>query len=908
VLDELLAAVGQGESRTLVVHGEAGIGKTALLEYAAESAADFRVLWAVGVESEMELPFAVLHQLCAPMLDVLEELPEPQREALSIVFGRGAGPRPDRLIVGLAVLGLLAEFAAERPLLCVLDDAQWLDRATAQTLAFVARRLTTESVGLVFGTRQIGEEFRSLPHLEVPGLRNDDARALLGSVVGFLLDDRVRDRIVAETKGNPLALLELPRGLTATQLAGGFGLSGPHALPGRIEKSFVRQAELLPAATRSLLLIAAAEPVGDPLLVWGAAERLGIESTAAAPAEMEGLLSIGLQVTFRHPLVRSAVYRSASVLDRRAVHLALAQVTDREVDPDRRAWHLAAAASGPDEEVAAELERSADRAQARGGYAAAAAFLRRCVALTGDPARRGARALAAAQASLRAGAFDTGLALLAIAEAGPLDELGWARADLLRAEAAYSLNRGSDAPPLLLRAAKALETLDPRLARDTYLDALSAGLFAGSLATSGNLLEVSRAARAARASGLLAEPAGASDLLLDGLALWFTEGYEASVPVLRRAATAFASADTPVEQALRWGWLGALAAVVVWDFETCRAVLTRQVEVARASGALAVLAVGVNVLCTVVVSAGDLDRAESLMTEARAVTEATGTHFAPTGLLALSAFRGREDEAFPLIDAVIESAVARGQGNAVQYALWARSVVLNGLGRYEEALAAVEQSGEDGAELFAVSSALSERVEAAVRSGRAGSAAEAFERLTEQTRFVDTGWALGLAARSRALLSQGQTAEDCYLEAIDQLGRTRLRPDLARAHLLYGEWLRREGRRIDARTQLRTAHEMFTTIGMEAFAERTRRELLSTGEIVRKRTVETHDELTQQEKQIALMARDGLTNPEVGARLFISPRTVEWHLRKVFAKLNITSRKELRTALRGVEYELDQAN
>ncbi|HEY1970776.1 MAG TPA: LuxR C-terminal-related transcriptional regulator [Pseudonocardia sp.] len=882
-----------------MVRGEAGIGKTALLGYASESAADFRVLRAAGVESEMELPFAVLHQLCAPVLDGSARLPDPQREALSIVFGRSAGPRPDRLIVGLAVLSLLSEVAAERPLLCVVDDAQWLDKATAQTLALVAPRLRAEAVGLLFGARETGAEFRGLPQLEVLGLRNGDAGALLGSVVGFLLDERVRDRIVAETRGNPLALLELPRGLTATQLAAGFGLSGPHALPGRIENSFARQADLLPPRTRSLLLIAAAEPIGDPSLVWRAAERLGIEAGIATPGEMEGLLTIGERVTFRHPLVRSAVYRSASARERQAAHRALGEVTDQEVDPDRRAWHLATAASGPDEHVAIELERSALRAQARGGFAAAAAFLHRCVALTRDPARRTERALAAAHASLRAGAFDTALGLLAAAEAGPLDELGRARLDLLRAEAAYSLNRGRDAPPLLLRAARALDTLDLRLARETYLDAWSAALFAGPLVTTGSLLDVSRAARSA---GPSPEPVRASDLLLDGLALLFTEGRDAAVPMLERAATAFASAHIPVEEVLRWGWLATAAAAAVWDFPTCRAVATRQVEVARASGALAVLAVGVNVLGQVVALAGDFGGAVSLIAEARAVTEATETHVASYGMLVFSALLGREDEAFPLIDATIERATAEGQGIAVQYAHWARSVVLNALGRYEEALTSAEQASDDTPELFVAAWALSERVEAATRSGKAGPAAEALKRLTEQTRGIGTGWALGVEARARALLSEGETAEGCYREAVDQLGRTDLRPDLARAHLLYGEWLRREGRRVDARVQLRRAHHMFSSIGMEAFAERTRRELLATGEIVRKRTVETHNELTQQEKQIALMVRDGLSNPEVGARLFISPRTVEWHLRKVFAKLAIRSRKGLATALRGMEY------
>jgi DNA-binding CsgD family transcriptional regulator/tetratricopeptide (TPR) repeat protein len=901
-LDGLISTVHDGDSRVLVLIGEAGIGKTALLEHAVAAAVGFRVLRAAGVQSEMELPFATLHQLCAPMIDDLDRLPAPQRDALRIVFGLTAGPAPDRFLVALAVLSLVSEVAEQRPLLCVVDDLQWLDKATAQTLGFVARRLRAEAVALMFGAREASEELHGVPEFEITGLSDADARALLGSVVGAALDERVLDRVVAETRGNPLALLELPRGLTATQLAGGFGLVGAHALSGRIEKSFLRQAEALPKETRSLLLVAAAEPVGDPLLVWSAAERLGIDvATASASAEAEGLLTIGKGVTFRHPLVRSALYGAAPVHERRAAHLALAHVTDPELDPDRRAWHLSAAAPGPDEEVAAELERSAGRAQARAGFAAAAAFLQRAVALTPHPARRGERALAAAQASLHAGAFDTALGLLATAAAGPLDELGRARFDLLRAEAAFALQHGSDAPPLLLRAARILEPLDTRMARDTYLDAWSAALFAGQLAAAGNLAEVSRAARTAPRP---AEPDRPSDLLLDGFALLFTGGRDAGVALLQRAATAFAEGAASTEEVLRWGWVATAAAATVWDFKTCRAAATHQVQVARASGALAVLAVGINVLCQVVALAGDFDEAAALVAEADAVTEATGTLVAPYGAIVLAALRGREAEGFALIDATITGSAAVGQGTAVQYAHWGRSVLLNAVGRYEEALSAAARASDDTPELFVSAWALSEQIEAAARSAKPGVAADALQRLATATAGNHAGWARGLEARSRALVSDATTAEACYLEAIEELGPAGLRPELARAHLIYGEWLRRAYRRVDARTQLRTAYDMFTGIGMEAFAERTRRELVATGEAVRRHSVELGVELTPQEKQIALLAREGLSNSEVGTRLFISPRTVEWHLRKVFAKLAISSRRELRTALHAAERTL----
>jgi DNA-binding CsgD family transcriptional regulator/tetratricopeptide (TPR) repeat protein len=894
VLDDLVAEVRAGQSRVLVVRGGAGVGKTALLEYAVQAAPELRVLRAVGVESEQELAFAALHQLCSPLLDRVPELPSPQRAALATVFGLQPGPPPDRFMVGLAVLSLLAESADKQPLLCIVDDAQWLDTATAQTLGFVARRLHAEALGLLFGAREVRDELRPLDELTVGGLPDDDARALLRSVVGFVLDEPVRDRIVAETGGNPLALIELPRGLTQTQLAGGFGLLGTQMLPGRIEESFLRQADLLPPSTRLLLLVAAAEPVGDPVLVWKAADELGI---AAAFAEIDGLLALGERVTFRHPLVRSALYGSATAQELRAVHLALARVTDPELDPDRRAWHLAAAASGPDDAVALELERSALRAQSRGGFAAAAAFLQRAVALTADPGPRSDRALAAAQAGLQAGAFDTAQGMLATAEAGQLDELGRARVDMLRAEAAFAVQRGGEAPGLLLRAAQTLQPLDVRLARDTYLDAWSAALFAGRLATSADLRKVSSAARTAPR----AEERGA-DLLLDGFALLLTDERAEALPLLQQAAEAFARGDVTTEEVLRWGWVATAAAAVSWDFEACVGAATRQVEVARRTGALAVLAVGVNVLGQVAALEGDFSEAASLEAEAAAVREATGTKIAPYGGLVLASLRGREHEAYPLIEATIRSASAEGQGTAVQYAHWARSVLLNSLSRHDEALLAARMAGNDTPELFVSGWSLSEWVEAAVRSGDPRSAADALERLEERAQSTDQPWGLGLAARSRGLVSG---SEDAYVEAIERLEGTRLRPDLARARLLYGEWLRRQSRRVDARAQLRLAHQSFGSIGMEAFAERARRELLATGETVRKRLGSplTSAELTPQEQQIALLVRDGLSNPEVGARLFLSPRTVEWHLRKIFDKLGISSRRQLREALPRTDLE-----
>ena len=900
VLDDLLEAIRGGESRSLLLRGEAGIGKTALLEYLVESALDLNVVRAVGVESEMELAFAGLHQLCTPMLDRLAELPAPQREALGIAFGLSAGAAPDRFLVGLAVLSLFSAAAEEEPLLCVVDDAQWLDQASALTLAFVARRLLAEPVGLVFAAREPDQALAHVPELAVQGLRNGDARTLLSSAVRFMLDERVRDRIIAETGGNPLALLELPRGSTATELAGGFGVLETRPLSGRIEESFVRRLAALPEDSRRLLLLAAAEPVGDPLLLLRASERLGIAASAVDAATDE-LLALGERVTFRHPLVRSAVYRSAAAQERRAVHLALAQATDRDVDPDRRAWHLAAAAAGPDEQVALELERSAGRAQARGGLAAAAAFLQRAVALTGDSARRTDRALAAAEASLQAGLFDAARRLLATAEVGPVDELQRARLDLLRAEAAYSESRGSEAPALLLRAAKALDPLDPKLAGDTYLDAWSAALFAGRLASTGSLHHVSREALARPRPG---GPLRPSDLLLHGFSRAFTDGRSAAAPVLASAAKGFAGEDVTVEEVLRWGWLATAAAVMVWDYETCVAVGTRGVLVAREAGALTVLAVSANVLAQAMALGGQFQSAASLIAEADSVTEATGTLVAPYGALVLGGLQGREAEAAAVIEATIRDATAGGQGTAVQYARWAHSILLNGLGRHQEAMAAAQDASDDTPELFVSVWALSELVEAATRSEEPARAHGALERLVEAAGAAETDWGLGLAARSRALLSEGESAERLYQEAIERLGRTRLRPELARARLLYGEWLRAENRRVDARAQLHAAHDQLAAMGMEAFAERARKDLLAAGEKVRKRALEAREDLTPQELQIAQLARGGLSNPEIGARLFLSPRTVEWHLRKVFAKLGIRSRRELATALPSSDAQL----
>jgi DNA-binding CsgD family transcriptional regulator/tetratricopeptide (TPR) repeat protein len=900
VLDHLLEHLERGMSQVLVIRGEAGIGKSALLEYLVERASDYRVIRAVGVEADSELAFAGLHQLCTPLLDRLDRIPGPQSEALATAFGLRVGAPPERFLLGLAVLSLLTEAAAERPVLCVIDDAQWLDRASAQTLGFVARRLGAESVALVFALREPDQElFVGLPQLALDGLPPEDAQDLLAAAIHGPLDERVRDRILVEARGNPLALLELPQDLSYAVLSGGVGLLGGKGLARRIEDSFRRRLAPLPADVRRLLLLAAVEPMGEPALVRRAAQLLGIDVDALSPAEFAGLLQLGERITFRHPLVRSAVYREATPTERREVHRVLAAVTDPAVDADRRAWHLAHAATGPDEYIAGELERSADRARARGGIAAAAAFLERAAILSPDPADRAGRALAAAQARIQAGAFDAALDLLAMAEAGPLTELQRARVDVVRAQRAFLTNRGRDAPPLLLKAAKRLEPIDGDLSRATYLDALSAAMFAGLLASpGGGALEVSRAASSAPRPR---NAPRAPDLLLDGLSANFSAGYAAGAPILREALAAFGDGMSDDEE-LHWLWLACVVALHLWDDERWDVLSERYVHLARTAGALSELPLALSMRSYLLMFAGELSTASSLVDEIHTVTEATGSNPAPYAALAFAAIRGRQDEASALIEATIADATRRGEGVGVSVAQRANAVLNNGLGRYREATAAAQRAlqYQQHPQLRypgVANWAAAELIEAATRCGMTEAATETFDWISTMTGASATAWALGVESRSRALLTDDASAELLYREAIDQFSRTRVRTELARVRLLYGEWLRRQGRRIDAREQLRAAHEMFTAMGAEAFAERARHELIATGEKAGKGALATTGRLTARETQVARMARDGLSNPEIGARLFLSPRTVEYHLGNVFTKLGITSRHELNRAL-----------
>jgi DNA-binding CsgD family transcriptional regulator len=888
-LDTLLAQVREGQSAVLVIRGEAGIGKTALLRHVARHASGFRVARVAGVEAEMELPFSGIHQLCAPMLDQLDALPQFQQDALNVALGLAPGDVPDRFLVGLAVLGLLSAAAEERPLLCLVEDAHWLDAASGLILGFVARRLQADSVAIVASIREpnASHDFDGLPELRLHGLAEEDACTLLMGAVPGRIDDRVRDRIVAETRGNPLALLDLPRSMTAAELAGGFELLPATDLPRHLEEQYHRRAGALPQATQRLLLVAAAEPLGDATLIWRAAQALGIERSSLAPAEDAQLVEVGARVRFRHPLVRSAVYRAATLSERRAAHGALAEATDPDTDPDRRAWHRAHAAMGVDEGVAGELERSADRAQARGGVAAAAAFLARAAELTPDPAERGRRALAAAQAKFDAAAPDAALELLAIAELAPLDELQRARLERLRAEIAFARTRGGDAAALLLDAARRLEPLDPALARETHLEAMAAAMFAGRLGGTPDVREVAEAAQAAPAAP---HPPRAIDLLLDGLATRFTEGYSAGVPPLRKALDAFRDVEGLPARDVRWLWLACRLAQDLWDDELWHVLATRGVRVARETGALNLLPNMANYLAALNVHAGAFATAAALIDEVDAITQATGLPPLQYSAAMLAAARG--DQAEVLSESASRSATERGEGSAVGLYWWLTALLHNSHGHYGEALTAAQQACEHE-DVMAYGWALVELIEAGVRDGRPDEAAAALDRLSERTQASGTDWALGIEAGSRALLSDGPDAERLYCEAVDRLERTRGVVHLARARLIYGEWLRRENRRVDAREQLRAAHGIFSDIGAEGFAERARNELLATGETARKRTDDARAVLTPQEAHIARLARDGLSNPEIGAQLFISPRTVQYHMRKVFQKLDITSRNQL---------------
>ncbi|HET8894619.1 MAG TPA: AAA family ATPase [Gaiellaceae bacterium] len=895
VFRRALEAAREGHGGVLAVYGEPGVGKTALLDDAVEAAADFRVARTVGVEGEMELAFAALHQLCSQSLGLLERLPGPQREALEGALGLSAGRAANPFLVGLAVLNLLSKAAEDQPLLCIVDDAQWLDRASAGVLAFVARRLRDERIAMFFAAREPIDALAGLAELRVDPLGHRDARALLDSVLQARLDEQVFERIVAETGGNPLAILELPRGLTPAQLAGGFGL--PEALPlsAGIEQSFTRRLARLPRDAQRLLLLAAADPVGDPPLIWRAAGLLEIPEAAADAVEREGLLVMGPRVVFRHPLVRSAVYRAADPGERRRVHAALAEATEAQLNPDRRAWHRAQAASVPDEDVAAELERSAARAQARGGLAAVAAFLERAAELSPESAHRARRLLTAASAKRDAGDLEAALGLLERIEPDALDELGRVRIELLRAQIALEQWRSGDAGSLFMSAARRLGPLDPELARETYLEALS-GAMANDIDVDGGALAVAAAARAAPPATV---PPRMVDLLLDAFAIRLTDGYAAAAPTMARALEHLLALDPSDEDGCRWLSLsaarnGQIVALELWDEEALHLLEDRQLQVAQETGAYGHLYFALSFVARNKMLAGEFSAAARLIDEADLIAEATGNTPLVNAPMILAAWRGDEARASQLIGATSEQSTRR-RWTSNNYA---RAVFYNGLGRHDAALEAAREAMQPDPIGYGTW-LVPELAEAASRSGDRAQLEFTLAWLSERTRMLNSDWANGIEARVRALLSAGEVADAHYQESIAHLSRTGVRVELARSHLLYGEWLRRERRRIDAREHLRTAFEALTDMGADAFARRAERELRATGEHARTRTAGTLGDLTSQETQIAQLVAEGNTNREIAAQLFISPSTVEYHLRKVFRKLGVKSRTQLANRLLG---------
>ncbi|MFE3001445.1 AAA family ATPase [Nocardia sp. NPDC059246] len=891
-LDALLKAARDGRSDALVMLGEAGVGKTALLDYARQTGAEVRILRVAGVESEMELPYAALHQLCLPLLDGVDQLPAPQSEALATTFGLRAGETPTPFLVGLGVLNLLAESAREQPLLCVVDDAHWLDDASAQVVAFVARRLRAESTLMLIASREPIPSMRGLTELTVRGLGADAALQLLNSALRWPLDGGARTAILAEARGNPLALRELALA-SPDRLAGGFGLFAASALSGRIEESFQNRIAELPADSRELLLLAAADSTGDPVLIWRAAAVLGLSPRAGDAAEEAELLTVGVRITFRHPLVRSAVYHVAAADARRRIHRALAEATSREADPDRRAWHLAHAAENPDETVAAELEASADRAQARGGLAAAAAFREHAAALTADPALRAQRELAAARDKYQAGAPQEARILLDKAESGPHDELRSALIGQLRGYLAFAAGDSTRAPALLLETAQRFERLDPVLSRETYLETFSYALLAGRYADNVTVAHVAAAAATApRPSG----PSDAQDLLLDAYAVLFTEGHAKGTPLVRQALDAFRRDDLPGEKATRWLIIAAHGSYEIWDDAAWEAITERNVQHTRETGALTMLPVVMTQRIAAHLHAGEFQAAADLLAESRIVAEATGIARPAYDIAAVAAWRGHPS-ARDLIEAAAVTAAERGEGLGFTLINYTKAVLHNGFGRFAEARNAAALAAAHPGETAFAAWASSELVEAAIRCGDRASAEQAMDRLVRTTAPSATEWGLGVEVCSRALLSEGSTADELYREAIDRLGRSRGAVALARAHLLYGEWLRGQDRLVEARGQLSTAHSMLVQIGTEAFAERARLELAACGVSVPQKSAPSTGELTEQERRIAERARDGRSNAEIGAELFLSGRTIEWHLRKVFAKLGIGSRRELHTVL-----------
>jgi DNA-binding CsgD family transcriptional regulator len=897
-LHELLDSVRAGISRAVVIRGEPGAGKSAFLQDAVDAAPDLQIVRIAAVESEQALAFAGVHQLLHPLLPVADRVPEPQKRALHVAFGQRSGPPADRFLVGLAVLTLLSRAAESRPLLCVVDDAQWLDDESANILGFVARRLLADPVGVLVAAEETTPAEPRLPELPEIGLRGlsvQDAGELLAERIGHPVDGGVTERLVTGTGGNPLALLEAVRDLSCDQLAGRAPLPEPVPIGHRLEESFARRIRELSPESRMLLLLAAADQPGRPGRLWRAAAALGIPESAAVAAEEAGVAVFWPSVLFCHPLVRSAVYATATTFQRRRAHQTLAAASDGDADIDIRAWHLAAAAAGPDEEAAAEQEAAAERARSRGGYAAAATLLERAALLTAEPERQAERRLSAAQAQFLAGVVGRADELVTEAIPALRNPLSQAQATRLRGRIQYARGEVAEATATLFTAAQRLQGIAPRTARDALLSALEATVFAGWAATSPLLHLIARVAGELPPTG--EPPNSPANLLLRGLTVRVTDGYAAAVPDLRRAVQAFCSGGIDRDLALHQVELAAIAAADLLDDAAVDELTGRWIQRAREAGALARLAVGLAFRSVFV------DAPQSRLTAARAgeaeaheLGEVTGNSAVvpPTGAhtLAILAWAGREAQARETAGAVAQEAPRRGAVGEMALATSSMAILELGLGNYEAAVAALLPAWTDDTPLVGTR-ALPDLVEAAVRAGKQPLAAQALARLDERARATGTPLALGLLARSGALLAAPDRAREDYEAALRLLRQTGAEPQIARAHLLYGEWLRRQRRRREARDQLRTAHEMFDALHLDAFAERARVELRATGEQAQRRQPGHPEKLTSQEARIAALVSRGEANRDIATQLFISPSTVEYHLHKVFRKLDVTSRTQL---------------
>jgi DNA-binding CsgD family transcriptional regulator len=898
-LECVLGEVRDGLSGVLVLRGETGTGKTALLDWAAGQAGDMQVARVTGVKSEMDLGFAGLHLLLVPFLSGLERLPAPQRVALECAFGLVAGPVPDRFLVSLAALTLLTDAAAQRPVWCVVDDAQWLDRVSGEVLGFVARRLHADRMGMVFAVgdgQGSAAAVADLPELTVGGLPDEAAGELLAARAGGPVDPRVRDQILAEAAGNPLALIEITAELNAGELSGAVSLTRPLRSGGRLEELYLSQVQALPGDAQLLLLLAAADQLGKPDKIWKAAAQLGTGPEAAELPAMERLVSWVPEIRFRHPLVRSAAYYAASPAVRRRAHHALAAASDPELDPDRRAWHLAQAASGPDEQVAAELEDSADRARRRGGWASGATFLERAARLTPDQGRRAQRLLQAGEARLMAGQIPAARVLVKQAAPCLADPLARGHARRLEGLILFRAGELAEAPPVLLDAAQLIAPYDPRLARDTLREALDTVQLSGG--SSCGPAEVLRAAR------LMPKVEGSEiaigDLLLDGFSALAEGRDEAGVDLLRRALAPLAGVGAFSDEAIGCFETIALAAYQLYDDAALHELTERCLAAARARGAFTMVLPGLVFMAHSQLLAGRFAAAEATVAEGRALAGSMGCRAHLVGFacaeLAALAWRGREKDACRLADQMLPELAGQGVALEIGPVNQALAVLELGQGRYREAAQrAFGDYTEPPALTFAPEAEV--MIEAAVRCGDREAASLALKAFTPRALACGTNWALGLLARCRALLAADDQAEGDYRLAIEHLRQCRIAPQLARSHLLYGEWLRRQHRRREARDQLRTACQMFEALDMQGFAGRARAELLATGERARRRNVGTQDVLTPQEAQVARLASEGASNAEIAARLFISAATVDYHLRKVYRKFGITSRVRLAQVL-----------